>query len=555
MKIKLIILFILLSVSQVWATDFYVDNSCGENGDGTTTTCGATGPFDSLANARTGLTGDQSNNRLLFKKGLTFSGPFSVTAYGTSGHNFTISSYGTGADPIISGGAYNVQFDYDGAYIRYVTVDGITFDSAVGGEGVWTGAVMIDGNADHITIQNCTISNASNGAEGGTQGINITNSNDNVINNNTIHTNDYSGIFVYQASGEDSTGTIISNNTVYGNMYLGIGIDGAYNAHFVDATTLVYGNTCYNNSTGIYLAFADSISVYKNTLYDNGADCQGTGDCLGEKYGFALQSGHNNLIYENKIYDNSTTGVGIYGDMEDPPSDVERSGPSSGNLFYRNILYGTAAGVWQRGLNFQTQEDECVGSDNVISNNLIYNNGTNFLSGDSDDTQTCTGNLFYNNSLYGGTYGIVFQYATSYAGWTFKNNIFSEGTTYLFDANLVTGGLVTESNLYFENGESGNVVRYDGTSYTLTTACNTFETTGCENTDPLFTTAGSVFTLQSGSPCIGDGTDLGNGLLYGLDPTSTWPNNVKPVNQDDYGDWEIGAFIYGPRRGMAFGGY
>jgi len=55
------------------------------------------------------------------------------------------------------------------------------------------------------------------------------------------------------------------------------------------------------------------------------------------------------------------------------------------------------------------------------------------------------------------------------------------------------------------------------------------------------------YTLNAGSPAVDNGSDLGDGLYYGLDPSSSWPDSVTEVDQDDYGvGWEIGAYIYEP---------
>ena len=118
--------------------------------------------------------------------------------------------------------------------------------------------------------------------------------------------------------------------------------------------------------------------------------------------------------------------------------------------------------------------------------------------------------------------------------WKIKNNIFVD-----WPANHLSVG-------------SGNTYDFDYNCY-YDSDLGDPNCTGsyCENTNDLYATdpkftdyLGDDFTLASDSTLIGAGVDLGNGLLYGLDPTSTWPDNVKEVNQDDYGDWEIGAYAY-----------
>jgi hypothetical protein len=64
--------------------------------------------------------------------------------------------------------------------------------------------------------------------------------------------------------------------------------------------------------------------------------------------------------------------------------------------------------------------------------------------------------------------------------------------------------------------------------------------------DPLFADAGAGdFRLQSGSPAIDGGQDLGADFRMGLDPESRFPGEVILLDQNGFGDgWEIGAFVY-----------
>src|ERR1035441_6700842 len=76
--VQLSIGFFALPVNQAKAsgTTYYVDNSCTNNGNGTAQICasspGGVGPFNSIANAQSAVTGNQSGNSLLLKAGETF---------------------------------------------------------------------------------------------------------------------------------------------------------------------------------------------------------------------------------------------------------------------------------------------------------------------------------------------------------------------------------------------------------------------------------------------------------------------------------------------------
>ena len=88
---------------QAFAVIYYADTDSA-GGDGTTTELtGAQAAFATVAAAQAALTGDQSDNFLLFNRGNIWREQFTIGANGTSGHPFTIGAYGAGANPIISG--------------------------------------------------------------------------------------------------------------------------------------------------------------------------------------------------------------------------------------------------------------------------------------------------------------------------------------------------------------------------------------------------------------------------------------------------------------------
>jgi hypothetical protein len=64
-------------------------------------------------------------------------------------------------------------------------------------------------------------------------------------------------------------------------------------------------------------------------------------------------------------------------------------------------------------------------------------------------------------------------------------------------------------------------------------------------TDPKFTTPASyIYTLQSSSPAIRAGVNLGATYQYALSATASWPSSVTLLPQGLDGTWEIGAFAY-----------
>jgi len=104
-----------------------------------------------------------------------------------------------------------------------------------------------------------------------------------------------------------------------------------------------------------------------------------------------------------------------------------------------------------------------------------------------------------------------------------------------------------EYNLY-HNPNHINRVYWDSTVYDSTeqTAWQNAGHIGALFTNPLFINpATGDFTLHPTSLAIDKGTNLGSPYNLGLNPTSTWPNNVSTLDQNSYGSgWEIGAFVY-----------
>ena len=145
-------------------------------------------------------------------------------------------------------------------------------------------------------------------------------------------------------------------------------------------------------------------------------------------------------------------------------------------------------------------------NDNSVEYNLILN-----AAGDAVQIDDSTGNTIYNNVIYGNDTGIDANIAT-----TAKNNIVYNNTT--DDININTGITVTGGWNIYEDAAKAGAGTYSGTSLWAT--------------DPLFTTAGSDFTLTDGSPAINAGVSVGLVLDYA---GNTVPFEVLP---------DIGAYEY-----------
>jgi hypothetical protein len=513
---------------QVTGKVYYVDNSCANNGNGLAQTCasaaGVAGAFNSLAAAQSGVQGNQSDNKLLFRAGQTFAGQFTVGAYGTAGHPFTITTYGTGNKPIITGGSRNMLISCSAC--QYIVVDGFEFTTPSGNTNIYIAAP-----AKYITIRNSAIHHASS------YGVYTWKASYITIDSNDIYWSGSEGINIRMGDTALAIpGVIISNNKIHNNKRYGIMTNGMPGMQGNFSTSKIFGNEIYNNSTGIYLVFSSSWDIYSNNIHHNGKDCQGTNDCPGEDYGFAVQSGSYNEFHDNIVAYSESTGIAIYGEQSSAGNNAD------GNKIYRNVVHGTLMGArWQRDINWQCWSGNSVGNNNQVFGNIFFGADMNFVIGDSNPA--IGGNVAFNNVFYGGNYGVFFEGSSTNAGWTFKNNIFAGNTNQSIYAYQRSGGLTLLNNIYYKSN-GGTLVGYGGASYNALNIKNLDPNT--RTTNPMFvgTASWSDLRLKAGSPAIGTGLNLGIPYSVGFDSSSTtWP--LATANQNDLSaGWEIGPFIY-----------
>jgi parallel beta-helix repeat protein len=487
----LLLMFVLcafkVTETFVLAADYYVDNSCASNGNGTAQTCaaspGAAGPFNSVANAESGLSGDQSDNRLLFKKGQTFSGrlDMDLVGYGTSGHPFTISSYGTGADPIISGGNSCIYI----STVDYVTVDGITVKLAT---YEWSGYIYVGKTAEHITIKNCIVEGTKTPS------------------------------YAYYGIRIDGDYSVLENNIVRNVYDYGIVVYGD--------NPEVYGNEAYNNATGIYI-FRESSNgnYYNNYLHDS--------DGFGEEYGLACMTCMNNNIYNNRIMNNHNQGISLWGGVG--------YGRASNNKIYNNVISGHTEGMGY-GISLASEGAGQWSNNNQIFNNILLNNKKGVVL-DISETQSVT-NKIYNNTFYNHSdHGVWEQHANT--GAVIKNNIFAGGGQYDLYLSSSTSVDVAD-NLYYRSS-GGDQIYFNSTGYTCSEWQSAEESSAvCSNPSFVETSPStwSDFRLQSDSPAIDVGQDLGSNYNDALDPNDySWPPSTTPQGNHGSG-WELGAFVH-----------
>ncbi len=137
-----------------------------------------------------------------------------------------------------------------------------------------------------------------------------------------------------------------------------------------------------------------------------------------------------------------------------------------------------------------------------------------------------------------------------------KNNVFyGSGTRKGYGVGIVSGGYYYTYNSIYSNLAKGLYILTGGIAST-TNDCyynNLDNITGTATalndtvaSNPNFASAGTDFSITSGSSCINTGANLGATYQFGLKNNSVWTNSINLLNQNSFGNWEIGAYIYEP---------
>jgi len=201
------------------------------------------------------------------------------------------------------------------------------------------------------------------------------------------------------------------------------------------------------------------------------------------------------------------------------------------------------------------------GADNAkIYNNLIVGstNPTRVFYGDSVDDfgngiyvggANALNTLIYNNTIYIGATNLhkginLNSLSGSPSSTIVKNNAIQMTATNGYSLYINTDNAESATNINYNLYYNGNDTER---VYNRGTPVNTFGANDV-NDNPDFTTPGSDFTLQAGSPCIDVGANLGVDYDDGWNPaTDLPPLTVTIIDQDSRGVtpfWEIGAYVY-----------
>lgn len=372
----------------------------------------------------------------------------------------------------------------------YVTVDGLTMRD---GNQAHDNTVNVgSANVTGIIFQNCVV---ERGKSVGFDLKGSTTANSVTINNCTVQNNGGWGIspeYLY-------TTATISNSIIAGN-----GWDS------------VVQNQQYSGIQGLLGNF----NIFGNIVYNNGPVCNIAHNCHGIYYPTGATDTVPANIYNNTVYSNPTgSGIKLVG---------------SANVSQNTVYSNAACGV-EIGQN---------GAANVVYSvysNVIYSNNIDDTGAGICELSKGAGTInltINNNDLYknGGAAQAEINILDNVTALTIKNNIFwatNTRRTLSIQTNQ-TGTVNIDYNLHWSDSVGGDPgIRY-GSVYPTWVQWRSwgYDTHGV-NANPLFTNAaGNDFTLQSSSPAIDNGTNVGLTTDFAGNPV---PSGNAP---------DIGAYEY-----------
>lgn len=459
MKTILILIFLIAGQVAV-ATNYYVSSAGNDNSNGTSEST----PWKTITKVNASFHLFKAGDRILFRKGDTFFGTVKVAASGVSGNPITISSYGSGNNPVLTGfqtlsGWVN---ESGGIYSAPMTAEDLTNVVLINGKQYGMGRFPHD---TYLTFEshnkNLSITdNSLTGSPNWTGAEVVINKNGWTLDRCRI-TNHTSTTITYTSmgSGEDPTdgrGYFIQNdmrclthfgdwyhNTSNGRLYVYFGTAGPANA-VVRAATLknvIYNpNLSYISLDGLTITGSISSAVnFQSSI--NGGQIKNCTVTYAGNFGINYH-GNYGLIDNNSVSDCVSAGIN-----EDYGSHIVISNNKVQNI---GLIKGSAfRGTYSVGIKFEDTYGALVQYNTIL--NTAYN-------GISVSNYTAPHNIKNNFIRFccpwhemddGG--GIYTYYYTSNVVRTIEGNI-------ILDVGYNTG-TNNSSGIYLDETSRGVVVR------------------------------------------------------------------------------------------------
>jgi parallel beta-helix repeat protein len=377
----------------------YVDPSASINGNGSSTS-----PYNTWVSVRFA-----AGNCYYQKAGTQYNGSFTVSAQGSASLPILVSTYGSGAAPIVIG-----SISLSGA--AYVTVQGFTLTQSP------YAAIMIQGGSHHVTVRGNTLSNSS------------------------------MGIWAGNAQGN----IVIEDNLIYGHSNDGIAVN---DNNAVGQECYITGNTIHSNNVHGIEIMAERYIIERNIVYNNGLTTAGTSGIHVFSGGPANGQGNLNTGNYNRIAYNVTYGNREF--FQQDGNGIQLDQYTHDNLVYRNLSYqndGAGISLFD-AFNNTIQENITFGNTRDPNRTHAYHGEILIASMDS------TVNSSYGNKILGneflstlpGSYAIMIDSLSANRGQTFSGNHFyntSGGSIFWWAATAAGSNLSQWLSLSHASGDS-----------------------------------------------------------------------------------------------------
>lgn len=466
---------------------------------------------------------------------------------GSAGLPITFGSYGTGAAPIINGSTIVSSWTAEviGAYTAYkkasisseptqVFQNNVRLTHAGSKTTMAIGSWWWESNTLYIRATDNVdpVAKTIEASYGRSNGIYTTGKSYLTFSGLVVTKATYDGI-----QTNDGSHIIFTRCESSWNAYVGIIIIGASDA-LIDSLSSHHNGS---SGAGYYrgtASFGHENIIQRSDIYDNG------------EHGIGITDNYC-IVQRNHIHENGSltvsggcTGIELY-------SDDGSNGWAQHNIVRYNLIWGqVSSGTDGEGI----QADNGSGFTEIYGNVACGNDGPGFSLNRGSDVK------FYNNTSYGNNLNSSGELGSTgefrFGGPTgtnviCKNNIghstLSSAQAIFIDASVaVASGLDISNNCWYAPNAS-NFYSFNGTPGNSLATWNALTGVGTDlNGNPQFTNTGAGdFTLQSGSPCIDVGVNLGLTYGDGLHPASSWPLAVSVLGQNGQGSgWEIGAYVY-----------
>jgi polysaccharidase protein len=383
---------------------YYVDSRIGSDGNnGSAATPWAS--IEAVNNA-----GLQAGDTVLFARDATFSGTLSLHASGAAGAPITFGAYGTGADPVITGGSNGVA----GNGQDFITVRDLHITNT-------SGAGIISFDSNDWTIDNVHVDHAGSAWVPGN--------------------NDFSA---FQFRG-------VSNLTIENSSYDHITGDGVFlwNANGVKILHNDFETPRGDTADNIHSYQMHNYEVRGNTL--SFADSTNSG-----KGNMVVQESSDGVIADNTfIMTNAHYGIG---------------GTIQNGIIENNHFIGRKEGDWSAALNItETLGSPSDVSGTAINNNFFDGSGIGIYTWDGNDAGTAhrnnfqvAGNVFkdirddsvraewpveLNGTFYGNTYVNAPDpnFGDSAGNWHVFNNVHSDMPSWSGGADAAAGAVTAQA--------------------------------------------------------------------------------------------------------------